>query len=179
MDAIMVGRRTAEVDDPLLTARPPGPRTAVRVVVDGRASLSSESKLARTAGEAPLLVAVGPESAPADRLRLTEAGCEVLVSDADTHAARLADLLDELGRRRMTNLLVEGGGQLVGGLLDAGQIDEVHVFLAPKLVGGGEAPAPVLGRGFDEIGQALELDAPEIERLGPDVYVHGRVRAEA
>ena len=79
----------------------------------------------------------GRNRSEADRLRLRDAGCEVFVCDGETHAARLDALLAELGRRRLTNVLVEGGGRLLGSLLDARAIDEVHVFIAPKLVGGG------------------------------------------
>ena len=65
--------------------------------------------------------------------------------------ARLEMLFDELGRRQMTNVLVEGGGRLLGSLFDARLIDEVHVFIAPKLAGGGESPGPIAGRGVDTI----------------------------
>jgi len=143
VDAIVVGRETALRDDPLLTARPPGPRTALRIVCDTAASLGCESQLVRTARETPVLVAAGEQAPPARRQRLREAGCEVLVCEGATHAARLDALLDELGRRRLTNVLVEGGGRLLGSLLDARQIDEVHVFIAAKLVGGSSAPGPV------------------------------------
>ena len=178
VDAVLVGRNTAQRDDPLLTARPPGPRTALRVVVDTRASLSSQSQLVRTAREVPVLVAVGPESAEADRRRLADIGCEVVVCEGETHAARLDGLLGELGRRRMTNVLVEGGGRLLGSLLDAGAIDEVHVFLAPKLVGGSSAISPIAGEGIDEMSGALMLDTPEVRQVDSDVYVHGPVRRE-
>jgi diaminohydroxyphosphoribosylaminopyrimidine deaminase/5-amino-6-(5-phosphoribosylamino)uracil reductase len=171
----MIGRETARRDNPLLTARPPGPRTALRIVVDTRASLASGSQLVCTAREVPLLVAVGPSAAQADRRRLKEAGCDVLGCEADSHAARLEELLAELGRRRLTNVLVEGGGQLLGSLLDTGQIDEVHVFIAPKLLGGTAAAGPIAGQGIDEIAQALSLDDPAMEQVGSDVYVHGRV----
>ena len=147
VDAVMVGRGTAAADDPLLTARPAGPRTALRVVVDTQASLSGESQLVRTAREVPVLVAVGAESAESNRSRLRQAGCEVLVCAGETHAARLGALLNELGTRRLTNVLVEGGGQLLGSLFDARAIDEVHVFITPKLVGGASAPSPIAGAG--------------------------------
>jgi len=176
VDAVLVGRNTAQRDDPLLTARPPGPRTALRVVTDTRASLPSQSQLVRTAREVPVLVAVGPESAEADRRRLAEAGCEVLVLEGESHAARLDGLLLELGRRRMTNVLVEGGGRLLGSLFDAGAIDEVHVFLAPKLVGGTSAASPMAGDGIDEMSGALLLDKPEVRQVDSDVYVYGPVR---
>src|SRR5208283_2041738 len=81
MDAIVVGRGTAAADDPQLTARPPGARNALRIVVDTRASLALESRLVRTAREVPVLVAVGPEAASTDCAHLQAAGCEVLVCD--------------------------------------------------------------------------------------------------
>jgi len=175
VDAIVVGRATARTDDPLLTARPPGPRTALRVVVDSRATLSSHSQLARTAREVPVLVAAGPNAPLADRRRLADAGCEVFLCEADSHAGRLSKLLEELGRRRLTNVLVEGGGQLLGGLLDGRQIDEVHVFVAPKLIGGESARSPIEGGGIPEMSDALRLESPEWKQLGDDLYLTGRI----
>ena len=176
VDAIVVGRRTAELDDPLLLARPPGPRLATRIVVDSRASLSPASQLVCTAGQAPVLIAAGPQAATPTVQRLRDAGCEVWTSPAEDANQRLHELLDELGRRRMTNVLVEGGGQVLGSLLDAGEIDEVHVFIAPKLVGGRDAPNPLGGRGVEEMTQAWNLTMPAVEPLDGDVYVHGRLR---
>lgn len=176
VDAIVIGRETARLDDPMLTARPPGPRTALRVVVDSRASLSSESRLVRTARQVPVLVAVGPEAPAADRQRLEDAGCEVLVCEAPSPSERVDQLLAELGRRQFTNVLVEGGGRLAGSLFDARHIDEVHVFLAPKLLGGTQAPTPIAGQGISQIAEALALDSIQVRQLGSDLYVCGRVR---
>ncbi len=176
VDAILIGSRTAAVDDPLLTARPPGPRTAMRIVLDSRARLASESQLVQTARQVPVLVAVGPEAADADRRRLESAGCQLLVLPGQTYQDRLAALLDELGRRRMTNLLVEGGGRLLGSLFDLKAIDEVHIFIAPKLFGGVEAPAPLAGIGIQKITDAASLEAVQMQQLGQDIYLSGRVR---
>jgi diaminohydroxyphosphoribosylaminopyrimidine deaminase/5-amino-6-(5-phosphoribosylamino)uracil reductase len=174
VDAVMVGRGTAEHDDPLLMARPAGPRVAVRVVLDTHASLRSESQLARTAGQSPVLVAVGDEAAAADQKRLRNAGCEVLVCAGATHVARLDSLLDELGRRRMTNVLVEGGSRLLGSLFDRREIDEVHVFVAPKLIGGARAPSPLAGEGAAAMSAALRLESPLVRQVGDDAYITGR-----
>jgi len=179
VDAIMVGRGTAAKDDPLLTARPAGPRTALRVVLDTNASLTSESQLVRTARETPVLVAVGTSSSASDRKRLADAGCEVFVCEGATHSQRLESLLDELGRRRLTNVLVEGGGQLLGCLLDVRAIDEVHVFIAPKLIGGAAAGTAVAGRGVAAMSEALLLDAPEVRQAGSDTYITGRYFRDA
>jgi diaminohydroxyphosphoribosylaminopyrimidine deaminase/5-amino-6-(5-phosphoribosylamino)uracil reductase len=175
VDAIGIGRETARTDNPLLTARPPGPRTALRVVVDTRATLSSASQLVRTAREVPVLVAVGAASSSSERRRLEQAGCEVFVCEADSHAGRLDQLLAELGRRKVTNVLVEGGGRLFGTFLDAGQIDEVHVFVAPILAGGENARSPIDGEGVAEIAHAIKLDSPQWQQIGSDLYLNGRV----
>lgn len=175
VDAIMVGRATAEADDPLLTARPPGARVAARIILDSNASLADASQLVQTAREIPVLVAASEHAAAKDRKRLTAAGCEVIECPGESHADRLAWLLDELGRRQMANILVEGGGQLFGSLLDLGQIDEVHVFIAPKLLGGAGAVGPIGGSGVERMAQAIKLSAPRIEQFGGDVYIHGRI----
>ncbi len=178
VDAVMIGRQTALRDDPLLTARPPGPRTALRVVVDTHAALRADSQLVRTANETPVLVAVGRESSESDRQRLRSAGCEVLVCDGEAHAARLEALLDALGQRKLTNVLVEGGSRFLGSLFDARQIDEVHIFIASKLVGGAAASGPIAGEGIAALSSALLLESPEIRQLGADLYLRARLLSQ-
>jgi diaminohydroxyphosphoribosylaminopyrimidine deaminase/5-amino-6-(5-phosphoribosylamino)uracil reductase len=84
-------------------------------------------------------------------------------------------LLDQLGRRRMTNILVEGGSEVLGSFLDARQIDEIHAFLAPKLVGGQSAPSPIGGEGIARMSEAIAAGNAVIESAGGDVYVHSRI----
>ncbi len=175
MDGILIGRGTAAIDDPLLTARPPGPRTATRIVLDSRAALSSENWLVRTARDAPVLVAASSAANEPDRARLTAAGCEVFVCPGENHESRLGKLLDELGRRQMTNVLVEGGSQILGALFDARAVDEVHVFIAPMLCGGGSAPGPIGGSGIERIAQAVGIDDVQVQRVGADLYLSGRL----
>jgi diaminohydroxyphosphoribosylaminopyrimidine deaminase/5-amino-6-(5-phosphoribosylamino)uracil reductase len=172
MDAILVGIGTALADDPQLTARPPGPRIATRIILDAHARLPVTSTLARTAREVPVLIAVG-EEAPADRLRaLTNAGCEVLRLQAKAGRVDPRALLAELGKRRLTNLLVEGGGQVLGSFFDAGAMDEMHVFIAPRLVGGAGAPTALAGIGVEKMAQAWLPGRFQSETLGGDLYVH-------
>ena len=164
MDAIIAGVGTVLADDPLLTARPPGPRTATRIILDRRGRTPLDSQLVRTAREVPTLVATIKDSQP-----LRAAGCEVLVMER----LDVASLLQELGRRRFTNVLVEGGSETLGSFLDARLIDEVHVFVAPKLVGGGEARTAVAGAGVADMSSALRLARWQVEPSGEDMYVHG------
>ncbi|MBC8352709.1 MAG: bifunctional diaminohydroxyphosphoribosylaminopyrimidine deaminase/5-amino-6-(5-phosphoribosylamino)uracil reductase RibD [Planctomycetes bacterium] len=175
VDAIIVGSGTARVDDPMLTARPPGPRVATRIVLDSAASLSVDSQLVQTTDTAPVLV-VATSDAPAENVtRLMNSGCEVLVCDGTTPAERLRNLLADLGQRRMTNVLVEGGATLLGTLRDADAIDEAHVFIAPKIVGGANALSPIGGSGLEIISNTKPLADWTVTELDGDIYAKGRI----
>lgn len=172
MDAIAAGIGTVLADDPRLTARPPGPRTAARLVLDGSARLPLGGQLARTAREVPVWVAV-TDRAPADRrFALETAGCAVLPFPG-VGPVPIVPLLEELGRRGVVNLLVEGGGTVLGSFLGAGEVDEVDVFLAPILEGGSHAYTPARGLGFATMAEASRLDHPEVELIDGDVRVRG------
>jgi diaminohydroxyphosphoribosylaminopyrimidine deaminase/5-amino-6-(5-phosphoribosylamino)uracil reductase len=172
MDAILVGIRTALADNPELTARPAGPRVPARVVMDPAARLPIDSKLARTAREIPVLVAT-TDRAPADRLdRLAGAGCDLLRFPG-TGPVPVVRLLKELGMRGMTNVLVEGGGTILGAFADAGQVDGVEVFIAPVIEGGAHNFQPVRGRGVALMADALRLDRSETILLDGDVLIRG------
>lgn len=173
MDGILVGIGTVLADDPLLTARPAGPRNPCRVILDSKARLPLASQLIRTAHETPLLLATSCRvESVLTPLRL--AGCEILSLDADPRGRTVLEpLLDEMGRRRWTNLLVEGGAEVLGSCCDAHAIDEVHVFLAPRIIGGAAARSPIAGIGAAQIAESLELSDWTCEPIGGDFYVHG------
>jgi diaminohydroxyphosphoribosylaminopyrimidine deaminase/5-amino-6-(5-phosphoribosylamino)uracil reductase len=168
MDAIIVGAGTVRADDPMLTARPPGPRNATRIVLSNDGRLPNECQLLRTAREIPVLIA-GSNIGMEERTRLEAAGCEVLAIGSVT------ELLAELGQRRFTNVLVEGGAGTLGSFRDAGLIDEVHIFISPMLIGGSLAPSPFAGIGVDSVGDALKVAISAVEQIGPDVYVNARI----
>ena len=176
MDAIIVGRGTAEADNPLLTARPAGPRVATRIVVDRQASLSLDSRLVKTTNDAPVIVACCPTAEASRRTALESAGCEVFTMSGTSDDEQLRSLFKELGRRQMMNVLVEGGGTLIGSLLDNELMDEFHAFIAPKLVGGASSPGPVAGKGIDKIESALKIDSMSVESVGSDIYLRGRLQ---
>ncbi len=172
MDAVVVGIGTVLTDDPLLTARPPGSRTPCRIVLDSHARTPLPSQLVKTARDVPTMIVTAGQSAT----ELHELGCEVLALPATQARPAVPALLAELGRRRMTNILVEGGSRVLGAFLDARAIDEVHVFIAPRLVGGADAITPMAGSGVDKIADALSLAEWHFEQIGGDLLVHGRVR---
>jgi diaminohydroxyphosphoribosylaminopyrimidine deaminase/5-amino-6-(5-phosphoribosylamino)uracil reductase len=146
----------------------------MRVIVDSRARLPLDSHLVRTAREVPTLIATTPAAALSTLDALRARGCEVLTVPADD-AGRpaLPVLLAELGRRRWTNLLVEGGAEVLGTCFDARVVDEVHVFLAPKLLGGAAALTPVRGEGVAIMADALRFHGCEVTQADGDLYWHG------
>ena len=174
MDGILVGIGTALADDPLLTARPPGPRVATRVIVDTAAKISPTSQLVCTAKEVPTLIATTSTDAAVIG-PLTAGGCEVLTLAPDYEGKPdLQLLLDELGRRRWTNLLVEGGAAVFGKLFDRNAVDEVHLFVAPKLIGRIFDKSPVAGRGKDSIALSGGWITESINNVDGDAYLRCR-----
>jgi diaminohydroxyphosphoribosylaminopyrimidine deaminase / 5-amino-6-(5-phosphoribosylamino)uracil reductase len=176
-DAVAIGIGTALADDALLTARdvdPPAARQPARVVFDRRARLPLDSKLVKSIDQAPLYV-VASDDAPPDRVEaLRAAGAEVTCHPRGQtpQAAGLA----ELGRRGITSLLLEGGPTLAGAFLDAGQVDELRLFVAPVLIGGADARPIVAGLGAERVElaeRALELTT---EPSGDDVLITARMR---
>src|SRR5262249_15279470 len=129
--------------------------------------------LARTARDVPVLLAT-TAAAPAERVAALEGlGVEVLRLPAAEGRPDTAALLAELGRRRFTNLLVEGRAGVLGALAAAGLIDEVHAFVAPRLLGGAAALSPLGGRGAATVAEGLKLAGWDVQAVEGDVYLHG------
>lgn len=178
VDAIMVGSGTAKADDPSLTVRLPGiesresqtgSRTPLRVVFDSKASTAIVSKLIKTAPDIPTLIAVGPDHDSKHAARLVENGAEVWIGDSMGRHERMLELLMHLADRGITNLMVEGGGKTLGLLNDLGEIDEVHSFVAPTLLGGFHAVTPVMGLDRNRIDEGFAMRLLRAERIGDDV----------
>jgi diaminohydroxyphosphoribosylaminopyrimidine deaminase/5-amino-6-(5-phosphoribosylamino)uracil reductase len=179
-DAVLIGIGTVLADDPSLTARATDERLLerqpLRVVVDSRGRLPAGCRLASGGLPGRTLVATTPAGAAA-LTRLDPAAVEVLSLEptADGRVS-LPSLLDELGHRRITSLLVEAGGTLLAALLAERLVQRVMAFVAPKLLGGACAPTPVEGLGAASMAEALELVDVTFERLGNDLLVQGRPR---
>ena len=177
MDAIVTGAGTVRADNPLLTARPEGTRHALRVVVDSDgSSVTDGCQLLRTLDQAPLLISVAEEHAGNHNLmKLSKLGVEIYAAQGGSRSERAADLLAELGRRKCTNVLVEAGGGLLGSFFDANLVDEVHVFVAPKIVGGLNAMSPVGGEGLEQIPALATLQNVSVRSFSGDTLIQGRV----
>ena len=172
MDAILVGAGTATVDDPLLTDRSglPRRRPLLRVVLDARLQLGTHSQLARTAREAPTLVFTSEETPESKAAALEECGVEVFrLEDGGRDPATV---LDELNRRGVQGLLIEGGSNVAGAFLRAGLVDKASFLIAPLILGG-DALGAVGGAGAPTVAEAARLRDIETRRHGDDVEVTG------
>jgi diaminohydroxyphosphoribosylaminopyrimidine deaminase/5-amino-6-(5-phosphoribosylamino)uracil reductase len=177
-DAVAVGIGTALADDPLLTARLEDEEESqpIRVVFDSAARLPLDSALLGSLDEAPLLVVCAPEAPSGRRDSLERAGAEVVIAPGRDRGERLRSALDELGRREIQDLLVEGGPTLAGALFDAEEIDELRLFVAPLLVGSTEARALLEGEGARRIAEGLRPLATSHETIGEDLLIRARLR---
>jgi len=164
MDAIIVGAGTVRADDPLLTARPSGPRTPARIVLSSDGNLPENCQLLRTSDQATVIL-TGSESR-------IQGATEILAVPIENGRASVTALLTELGRRRMTNVLVEGGAHTLGSFFDVGVVDEVHVFIAPGILAG-DGLSAIAGRELERINDALRIARWEHEVVGEDLYLHG------
>ena len=174
-DAILIGAGTARVDDPLLTDRSQKKRrkALVRVVLDEKLTISPDSKLVQTAVESPLLIFAG-DSVPSSQIDSLASAVEV-VRDA-ANGRDLTIVLAELGRREIQSVLVEGGANVAGKFLDAGLVDKVSFFIAPRIIGGNDAPTAVGGRGVRKLAEGIELQGVEVTQRGQDVEFTGYPR---
>lgn len=174
VDAILTGAGTVRADNPLLTARPRGPRTPIRVILDSRGTaVTANSRLIQTLSEAPVLVCVSSRCSRSDRERLQELGAEVFAVDESDSVPPRA-VLAELGRRGATHVLLESGPTLLGAFFDSHAIDEVHVFVAPKIIGGTQARSAVAGTGRDRVPSVSQLQQLRVRQIDTDVLIEGR-----
>jgi diaminohydroxyphosphoribosylaminopyrimidine deaminase/5-amino-6-(5-phosphoribosylamino)uracil reductase len=177
VDAIMVGATTVHRDDPRLTARlgeeQPARRQPVRVIVDSRGRTPVAAKLLKEPGKT--IIAVTANAPTSSWSNLISAGAEVIVAPDAQGRVDLNHVLELLGKRSITSILVEGGGTLLASLFEQKLVDKVYAFIAPIIVGGREATTPVEGQGIAKVAEALRLKEMKVERIGEDLLIEGYV----
>ncbi len=177
VDAVAVGIGTALTDDPQLTARIEGvTRQPRRIVFDSEARLPLDSQLVRGASEVPLTVVV-TRAAPRTAVDALEvSGADVVVATGANEPDRVSNALAQLGAAGMTAILLEGGPHLAGSFLDAGEVDEIRLFVAPVVLGGSSARDPLEGEGAERIASALRALSLDCSRVAGDVLITARMR---
>lgn len=170
VDAILVGSRTVMMDDPSLTTRLPqgGGSDPVRVILDAGEYLDGDRKVFRVDSEAPTWVAV-------TKNREYEGADEMLRVSQGPGGVNMTELFQVLGERGINSLLIEGGGTTLASAFEAGLVDKVLFFIAPKIVGGASAITPVEGVGVEMMSDAIQLRDMKVSPVGEDWLVEAYV----
>ena len=148
--AIMVGIGTVLADDPMLNCRIEGGRNPVRIICDTHLKMPLTSKIVKTA----IACCVPDEEL---QKPYKEVGCKILLTEKNMGHINLDLLMEQLGREKIDSILLEGGGTLNWAALEAGVVQKIQAYIAPKLFGGITAKTPVEGRGVEEPDQAFFL----------------------
>jgi diaminohydroxyphosphoribosylaminopyrimidine deaminase/5-amino-6-(5-phosphoribosylamino)uracil reductase len=174
-DAILVGVGTVLADDPELAARRGGRERSRfrRVVLDSQLRTPRTSRLVRAARRRETLIYTTDRAPRSREAALRSAGAEIRRVGSRRGRVDLGAVLRDLGRREITSLLVEGGGEVHGSFLDAGLADKLLLFVAPSLLGGRNAVPVVGGAGAQRPSSARRLRRLEVERVGPDLLISG------
>jgi diaminohydroxyphosphoribosylaminopyrimidine deaminase/5-amino-6-(5-phosphoribosylamino)uracil reductase len=174
---VMVGFRTAQIDDPELTVRHVEGKQPIRIVVDPLGEIDDDSNLVRTAAGSPTWLLVSQDADPRRTGHLQDLGVQVLhVPTAEgPRRLNLARAFAELHRRGLRRVLVEGGGGLVAQMFAWQCVDQVLAFVAPKIIGGQFAPTPVAGDGRAFMAEAWRLRDVQHEVCGDDFAISGFV----
>lgn len=177
---IMAGIGTVLADDPMLNCRIEGGRDPIRIIADSHLRIPMDSQLVRTAGQQSLIVACLPDADEEKAAQLQEKGIEVLripgvttadITEEQKEVISLPVLMKELGARKIDGILLEGGGQLNESALQAGIVDRIYCYIAPKIFGGAQAKTPVEGQGLTRAADAWQFNRIGMQEFGQDILL--------
>ena len=171
-DAILVGANTVVVDNPQLTDRSGGDRRRplARVILDNSLRISLNSQIVLTAGEVPTIIFTNST----DDTKIADLRTEGVEINYIAEGGRnLQGILQELGKRDIQSVLIEGGAEVAGSFFDAKLIDKITFFIAPIVIGGKDAPTAIGGQGAQVLSSAMRLRDVEIKHHGEDLEITG------
>jgi len=175
VDAILVGIGTITSDNPALTTRLPNKqgKDATRIVLDSHGRTRTSAKIFNSENEASVIIAVTPQASAQNIAALEKAGAEVIITPAKDEQVCFKTLIEKLGARGITSVLVEGGGKVNASALASGVVDKAMCFVAPKFIGGKDAPGVFDGEGIKHLADAPELERVTITQLDCDLLIEG------
>ena len=174
---IMVGVNTVRADNPSLTARLENVDTnnPVRIICDSTLRTPLDSQIMQTAGEVRTIIATICQDSTMQKA-YTDTGCELIITNAKDNKVNLNELMIGLGERGIDSLIIEGGSELNWSALEAGIVNHVQAYIAPKIFGGMEAKSPIAGIGVYEPGSAYKLVDTSMTQLGCDILLAGDIQ---
>lgn len=175
---VMVGIGTVLADDPMLTTRLEHGSDAARIIIDSSARIPLEAKVLNLESKAPTIIAT-TEKADRNKLKaLEQKGAQIIITPLKDNGVDLAFLMKILGERKIDSILLEGGSKINYAALEAGIVDKVNAFIAPKIIGGEAAKTPVGGAGRAYMADAISLQAIEVHRFEDDIMIEGYIKRE-
>ena len=193
MMGIVAGIGTVKADNPMLNCRIEGQQSTdnsqqslttkvhqpIRIIVDTKASISLDSNIVKTANEYRTILAVGQQTTDNRQQttveKLKSFNIEILQCEEKDGHVDINDLMIKLGQMGIDSLLLEGGSCLNAAFLEAGCVDEVYAFIAPKIIGGEHSKSPIGGKGIELMKDAITFDKVEIEQIENDILIKGRI----
>jgi len=163
VDAILVGKNTVAVDDPLLTVRHTKGKNPIRIVLDSKGTLSDKSKILQTSDKIKTIIVVSKKITKSNYNKLNKFPVELIVTGDSS--VNIKSLLRKLFTKKIKTILVEGGGTINWEFIKHNIFDELIVTLSPFLVGGNNAISFVEGDGFDKISKSPNLRLKSVKRL--------------
>ena len=197
MMGIVAGIGTVKADNPMLNCRLEGQQTTdnrqqsvrqpIRIIVDTKASISLDSNIVKTANEYRTILAISRDVTPvaseqstvnSQQSKINELesfNVEILQCEEKDGRVDINDLMIKLGEKGIDSLLLEGGSCLNAAFLEAGCVDEVYAFIAPKIIGGEHSKSPIGGKGIELMKDAITFDKVEIEQIENDILIRCKI----
>ena len=174
-DAIMVGVNTILRDNPRLNAWF-SKRRPVKIIVDSQLSVPENAAIFSANTPVVIVTLSSRPGQETENRKLLSQKAKILDVKEKAGEVNLKDMLKKLAQLEITNILVEGGGTLIGSLFDEDLVDKILFFISPKIIGGKEAISSVMGRGISRIDKAIKLKGIKLRRLGEDFLVEAYIK---
>jgi len=163
VDGILIGKNTVMKDNPLLTVRHTRGKNPVRIILDSKGEISIKSKILQTSNKVPTIIAVSKQITKSNLQKLNNFPVEIITTGEKSVNIKL--LLKKLSEKKITTILVEGGGTVNWEFIKQNLFDELIITLSPFLIGGNNAISLIQGKGFDKISKSPKLRLKSIKRL--------------
>lgn len=170
VDAILVGRKTVSVDNPLLTVRHLKGKNPTRIILDSKGTIRSDSKILKTCKKVSTIIVVSEKITKSNLARLQKFPIDVI--QCGKNKINLKQLFRILYRKKIKKILVEGGGTTNWSLIECKLVDEIIVTVTPFIIGGKKAISLVEGKGFDSIPKSLSLKLKKIIKMNGEIVLN-------
>ena len=170
VDAILIGKNTAKLDDPLLSAHNAKKKNPIRIILDSNATIQNNSRILRTSSQISTIIVVGESASKKNLQRLEKLPVQIIV--CGKQRINIKKLLVELRKQGIKKILIEGGGETNWSFIKENLIDEVIITVTPYLVGGVTATTLVDGDGFSTIAKSARLKLKSARRMNNEIILH-------